>query len=96
MVKLVCNATSKIVIQSVLRGSYQSCSAYQMIHTEFQISKSCFLCNGYPDWFIEKQIKRFLSKLCKNTPSKNKQEKTTATQRKHLHVLNLAEISLLE
>jgi len=66
----------KSIIQSLLHHSYEICNSYQLIHKEFQNMKSCFLSNGYPDWFVDKQIKIFLNKHCKNTP-KNKQEKTT-------------------
>ena len=70
----------KSIIQSLLHCSYEICSSYQLIHKEFQNIKSCFLSNGYLDWFIDKQIKIFLNKRYKNPP-KNKQEKTTDIRR---------------
>jgi len=41
-----------------------------LIHKGFQHIKSYYFSNGYPDWFIDKQIKIFLKKRYKNTPSK--------------------------
>jgi len=67
MGKLFANTIQKSVIQSLLHRSYEICSSYQLIHNEFQNIKSCFLSSGYPDWFIDKQIKIFLNKLYKNT-----------------------------
>ena len=65
----------KSVIQSFLHRSCQICSSYQLIHKEFQHIKFCFLSNGYPDWFIDKQIKIFLNKRYENTTSKKKARK---------------------
>jgi len=70
----------KSIIQSLLHRSYEICSSSQLIHIEFQNIKSCFLSNGYPDWFIDKQIKIFLNKRYKNTPT-TKQKKTTDIRR---------------
>jgi len=70
----------KSIIQSLLHCFYEICSSYQLIHKEFRNIKSCFLSNGYPDWFIDKQIKIYLNKHYKNTPE-NKQEKTTDIRR---------------
>jgi len=78
MGKLFANTIQKSASQSLLRRSYEICNSYQLIHKEFQNIESCFLSNGYPDWFIDKQIKLFLNKRYKNTP-KNKQEKTRLT-----------------
>ena len=50
------------------------------------------LSNGYPDWFIDKQIKIFLNKRYKNTP-KDKQEKTTDIRRILLYLPYLGETS---
>jgi len=75
---LFANTIQKSTIQSLLHRSYEICSSYQLIHKEFQNIKSCFLTNGYPDWFIGKQIQIFLNQCYKNT--KNKQEKTTDIQ----------------
>ena len=83
----------KNIIQSSLHRSYEICSSYQLIHKEFQNTKSCFLTNRYPDWFIEKQIKIFLNKRYKNTP-KNKQEKTTDIRKILLYLPYLGETSL--
>ena len=58
-----CNIKS--AIQSLLHRSYQICSSYQLTHKEFQHIKSCFLSNGYLDWFIDRQIKIFLNKRYK-------------------------------
>jgi len=85
---------TKSVKQSLLHRSYQICSSYQLIHKEFQHIKSCFLSNGYPDWFIDKQIKIFLNKRYKNTPSKNKQERTTDIRRILLYMPYLGETSV--
>jgi len=68
------------MIQSLLHRSYEISSSYQLIHKDLKNIKICFLSNGYPDWFIDKQIKIFLNKRYKNTP-KNKQEKTTDIRR---------------
>ena len=83
----------KSIIQSLLHRSYEICSSYQLIHKEFQNSKSCFLSNGCPDWFIDKQIKIFLNKRYKNTPE-NKQEKTTDIRRILLYLPYLGGTSL--
>ena len=64
-------------------------------HTNWSTkNKSCFLSNGYPDWFIDKQIKIFLNKRYKNTPSINKQERTTGIRRILLYMLYLGETSV--
>jgi len=94
MGKLVANTISKIPIQNLLHRSYQIFSSYQLIHKEFQNIKSCFVNNGYPDWFIDKQIKIFLNKRYKNTPSKNKQERTTDIRRILLYMSYLGETSV--
>jgi len=78
----------------LLHRSYQISSSYQLIHKEFQHIKSCFLSNEYPDWFKDKQIKIFLNKRYKDTPSKNKQERTTDIRRILLHVSYLGETSV--
>ena len=83
----------KSINQSLLHRSYKICSSYQLIHKEFQNIKSCFLSNGYPDWFIDKQIKIFLNKRYKITP-KNKQEKTTDIRRILLYLPYLGETYL--
>jgi len=83
----------KGIIQSLLHRSFEICSSYQLIQKEFQNIKSSFLSNGYPDWFIVKEIKIFLNKRYKNTP-KNKQEKTTDILRILLYLPYLGETSL--
>ena len=88
-----CNI-KKSAIQSLLHRSYRICSSYQLIHKEFQHIKSCFLGNGYPDWFIDRQIKIFLNERYKNTPSKNKQERTTDIRRILLYMPYLGETSV--
>jgi len=84
----------KSAIQSLLHRSYQICSSYQLIHKEFQHIKSCFLSNVYPDWLTDRQIKIFLNKLYKNTPSKNKQERTNDIRRILLYMPYLGETSV--
>ena len=81
------------IIQSLLHRSNEFCSSYQLIHKEFQNIKSCFLSNGYPDWFIDKQMIIFLNKCYKNTP-KNKQEKTSDLRRILLYLPYFGETSL--
>ena len=46
------------------------------------------------DWFIDKQIKIFLNKRYKNTPSKNKQERTSDIRRILLNMPYLGETSV--
>ena len=94
MGKLVANTIYKKCHKSLLHRSYQICSSYQLIYKEFQHIKSCFLSNGYPDWFIDRQIKIFLNKRYKNTPSKNKQERTTDIWRILLYMPYLGEASV--
>jgi len=93
MGKLVANTIWKSAIQSLLHRSYQICSSYQLIHKKFQHIKSCFLSNGHPDSFIDRQLKIFLNKRYKNTPSKNKQERTTDIRRILLYMPYLGETS---
>jgi len=78
----------------LLHRSYQICSSYHLIHKELQHIKSCFLKNGYSDCFIDRQIKIFINKRYKNTPSKNKQERTTDVRRILLYMPYLGETSV--
>ena len=93
MGKPVAITIQKSIIQSLLHRSCEICSSYQLIHKEFQSIKSCFLSNGYPDWFIDKQIQLLLNKRYKCTP-KNKQEKTIDIRRIFLFLPYLGETSL--
>jgi len=77
MGKLFANIIQKSVIQSLLHRSYEICSSYQLIHNEFQNIKPCFLSNGYPGWFIDKQIKIFLKKRYKTLLKTSKKRRLT-------------------
>jgi len=74
---LVTNIIQKKCNSKFTTSFHGNLHLYQLIHKEFQNIKLFFLSNGYPDCFIDKQIKIFLTKRYKNIPSENKQGKTT-------------------
>ena len=52
------------LIQTLLHRSSRLCSNYENRYQEFEILKSVFKHNNYPQNFVNQSINKFLNKLC--------------------------------
>ena len=51
------------LVYTLLHRSFSICSSYEKFHEEIVLLKDIFKKNGYPQFFIDKCIKKYLSKL---------------------------------
>ena len=51
------------LLSTLLFRYFSICSTYALFHLEVVKFKEIFLRNGYPSWFIDRCIKKFLEKI---------------------------------
>ena len=51
------------LVYTLLHGSFSICSSYEKFHEEIVLLKDIIKNNEYPQFFIDKCIKNYLSKL---------------------------------
>ena len=51
------------LVHTLLHRSFSICSSYEKFHEEMVLLKEIFKKNEYPQFFIDKRIKKYLSKL---------------------------------
>ena len=51
------------LVHTLLHRSFSICSSYEKFHEETVLLQDIFKKNGYPQFFIDKCIKKYLSKL---------------------------------
>ena len=54
----------RVLIETLLQRSFRLCSNYENCYQEFEILKSVFKHNSYPQNFVNQSINTFLNKLC--------------------------------
>ena len=50
-------------VKTLLSRAYKVCSDFDFMHREFDFLKKYFVNNGYPSFFIDSHIKKFLDKI---------------------------------
>ena len=59
------------IVFNLLNRSYKICNSYKLITTEFHRIKSILMKNGYPGWFVDKCIYRFMDRKHQTQSSDN-------------------------